>query len=161
MKNKVLSNTKFLLSVIGTIFGHPILIVVGTFLTLYFQNYLNLTFDLNLGTTATTTSIIIFPLVLVFLTFIRYCFFYFWNYERIKHLSFIDGFRFFVSFQLNQIAFFPIYILIQLNDLQLKSSGSIVLAIFFFGVIIVGLVVFVYTQVRLYKYEKFDFNKEK
>ena len=93
MKNKVLSNTKFLLSVIGTIFGHPILIVVGTFLTLYFQNYLNLTFDLNLGTTATTTSIIIFPLVLVFLTFIRYCFFYFWNYERIKHLSFIDGFR--------------------------------------------------------------------
>ncbi|MDY0328108.1 MAG: hypothetical protein RBR07_07670 [Arcobacteraceae bacterium] len=161
MTNKVRNNIKFVLSIFGTIFGHPAMIVVGAFLTLGLQEYLNLKFGLDLKITEASTSVILFPLMLILVTFVRYCFFYFWNYERIKHLSFIDGFRFFVSLQLYQIVFIPLYIGIQLTNFHLGTGGMIVLAIYFLALLILSIFVFAYMIIKLYKYEKFDLPKER
>lgn len=162
MINKIWINIKLPLSILGTVFGHPAMIVVGAFLTLGLQEYLNVKFGLDLKITEASTSVIIFPLMLILVTFVRYCFFYFWNYERIKHLSFLDGFKFFVKFQMYQIALIPIYICmykIILNNLG--TGGGIVWVLCALSLLVVSIFVFIYMQIRLYKYKKFDFNKER
>jgi len=160
MTDKIWGNIKFVLTILGTIFGHPAMIVVGAFLTLGLQEYSNMKFGLDLKITESSTSVIIFPLMLIFVTFIRYCFFYFWNYERIKHLSFIDGFRFFISFQMYQIIFIPLYIGVQITNFHLGTGGGIVLLYCSFAILLLAICVFVYMQIKLYKYEKFDLYKE-
>ncbi len=150
MKYKIKNNLKLLLSILGTVFGHPAIIVFGTYLTLALQEYLNI-IQLSI-------NIIIFPLTLIFLTFVRYCFFYFLNYEKIKHLSFIDGFRFFISFQLYQIIFIPFYMYLQV--VSFHYSEGIVLIYYCLSLLILSIFVFLYMQIRLYKYEKFNLKKE-
>ncbi len=158
MRYKIKSNLKLLLSILGTVFGHPAMIVFGAYLTIALQEYLKLNYDLNLNIIQSSINIIIFPLALLFLTFVRYCFFYFWNYEKIKYLSFIDGFKFFISFQLYQIIFIPFYIYLQV--VSFHYSEGIVLIYYFLSLLILSIFVFIYMQIKLYKYEKFDLNKE-
>ncbi len=145
MIEKIWGNIKLVLSILGTIFGHPVMMIIGSFLTA------DLEFEIKS---------IVLPLIMIILAFIRYLFFYFWNYERIKHLTFVDGFKFFTRLQLFQIFFILLYPFLQIHDFKYGGEGIVLLFYSIFLLLPSSIFVLIFMQIKLHKYKKFDLNKE-
>ncbi len=146
-KRKVLKfkNTKIELfvSYIATIFGHPFIILIAIYVCGIYGN-------------PPVSKILAYPsyiLVSLLLTLLRYSFFYFWNYERIKHINFTRGFSFFTDIQTFQIFFVPISIYLLLEE-NTPSGGMIILG-YILLLLILSILTFIITLIKLSKYDKF------
>ena len=159
-----MKKSTLILSYIATIFGNPITMIAGSFISAAIAQYLSKDISIPRGDFRFTIYYIALPIIMILMTVIWhilfYIFYFFWNEEKIKYIPFKDWIAFFTYLQRFQIIFVPLYFFLQTHNFMDGGEGIVWFFYVLWALVPASIIVFIITFFKLSKYKKFELPKE-